>query len=68
MLLESKSPDQEELKAIVADILRDDSRARDVIDRLRTLLKRRDVEFQRVDADAVMQDVVALVRADAASH
>ncbi len=68
MLLESKSPDQEELKAIVADILRDDRRARDVIDRLRTLLKRRDVEFQRVDADAVMQDVVSLVRADAASR
>lgn len=68
MLLESKAPDHEELKAIVADILRDDRRARDVIERLRSMLKRHDVELQRIEVDGVMQDVQAIVRADADSR
>lgn len=68
MLLDSGKPDHEELKAIVTDILRDDRRARDVIDRLRTLLKRRDVGHQAIDADGILQDVLAIVRADAASR
>ncbi len=68
MLLESGAPDHEELKAIVADILRDDRRAREVIDRLRSMLRRRDVEFQRIDPDDMVQDVVAIVRADAVSR
>lgn len=68
MLLESKSPDQEELQAIVSDILRDDRRARDVIDRLRGMLKRRETESQPVDVQGVLQDVAAIVGSDAASH
>jgi len=68
MLLASKTPDYGELKEIVADILRDDRRARDVIDRLRSLLKRREVEYQRTDTDTLMQDVLAIARADAASR
>lgn len=68
MLLDSRSPDHEELKAIVTDIVRDDRRARDVIDRLRAMLKRRETEEQTVHGDSLLQDVAAIVRADAASR
>jgi signal transduction histidine kinase len=68
MVLESKSPDFEELKEIVTDILRDDRRARDVVDRLRTMLRRRPAELAPVAAHGLLEDVVALVRADAASR
>jgi two-component system sensor kinase FixL len=68
MLLESRSPDIEELKAIVADIQRDDCRARDVIERLRAMLRLRDVDIQPMAADSLIQDVVALARVDAASR
>lgn len=68
MLLESGSPDHEELKAIVTDILRDDRRAREVIDRLRTMLKRRATESSPITPDGLLQDVLALVGADAASR
>src|SRR5688572_6732882 len=68
MLLDSRSPDLEELKAIVADIQRDDRRARDVIDRLRSLLNRRKVAEQSITIDGLMQDVLELVRGDATSR
>ncbi len=68
MLLATPSPDHEELSAIVTDILRDDRRAREVIDRLRTMLRHRAAEFAPVSADGLMQDVLALVGADAASR
>ena len=68
MLLESRAPDLEELKAIVTDIQRDDRRARDVIDRLRTLLNRRKIAEQSISIDALMQDVLELVRVDAHSR
>jgi signal transduction histidine kinase len=68
LVLGNGSPDLEELKAIIDDILRDDRRAGQVIDRLRTLLKRREMDFQPVAIDALLQDVSALLRGDAASR
>lgn len=68
LVLGNPDPDIGELKAIIADIHRDDRRAGQVIDRLRTLLKRRQLEFQPVDIEALLQDVVGLVRSDAASR
>ncbi len=68
MLLDSRSPDYEELKAIVADIVRDDRRARDVIDGIRSMLKRRESEFLPIQGDSLLRDVAELVRADAASR
>jgi signal transduction histidine kinase len=68
MILQTETPDLEELKAIVTDIQRDDHRARDVIDRLRSMLKRREAETRPVAADSLVQDVIALVRADAGTR
>jgi signal transduction histidine kinase len=68
LVLGNESPDLEELKAIIDDIQRDDRRAGQVIDRLRTLLKRREMDFQPVAVEALLQDLAALVRGDAASR
>jgi PAS domain S-box-containing protein len=68
MLLEAPVPDIDELRAIVADIRKDDRRAGDVIDRLYTLLRRRSVELRPVAVEGLVQDVIALVRADAVAR
>ena len=68
ILLNSPRPDIEELKEIVADIHRDDRRAGEVIDRLRSLLKRRQMDAQSIAPDSMLNDVKALLRADAASR
>lgn len=68
LMLQSPSPDLEELRAIVSDILSDDQRAGKVIDRLRSMLKRRSVEMQSLDLAAVIGEVLALIQADAAAR
>ncbi len=68
ILLQNATPDLEELRAIVTDILRDDQRAGQVIDRLRSLLKRRSLDLQSVELPAVIGEVLSLVRADAAAR
>ena len=65
LLLQADVPDLDELRAIVADIRKDDERAGNVIDRLRTLLKRQKLELQPVDLARLVDEVVSLVRSDA---
>jgi len=64
MLLEDGRPTAE-LGEILADIRRDDLRAHDVVQRLRGLLRNREVTHERVDLAALVADVVALVHAEA---
>jgi len=68
IMLQSAEPDLYELRAIVKDILHDDARAGNVIDRLRSLLKRRSVDTQPIDLPSVITEVLALVQADAAAR
>ena len=68
MILQDPSPDLEELRAIVTDILGDDQRAGQVIDRLRSLLKRGRVDPQPIELQSVVSEVFSLVRADAAAR
>ena len=68
LFLKDDAPDLEELRAIISDIRKDDQRAGEVIDRLRALLKRRDIETQPLDVADVISEVIALVRADAAAR
>ena len=68
MLLDAERPDVEELRAIVADIHRDDRRAGEVIDGLRALLKRRQMVSQTLFLDGLVNDVQAVIRADAVSR
>ena len=66
LLLQHPSPDLDEVRAILGDIRADDERACAVIDRMRGLLKRHTLDRQRLDLSALVGEVAALVRADAA--
>ena len=68
LFLKGDAPDLEELRAIISDIRKDDQRAGEVIDRLRALLKRRDIEACPLEVPDVIGEVIALVRADAAAR
>ena len=68
LFMQDKSPDLEEIRAILADIRRDDQRAGSVIDRMRTLLKRRDLDKKPLDVGELIGEVAALIRPDAAAR
>jgi two-component system, LuxR family, sensor kinase FixL len=65
MLLDKPHPDVKEIRNIFADIVRDDRRAAEVIDGLRKFLKRREIDFARVQVETLIQDVATLLRSDA---
>jgi two-component system sensor kinase FixL len=68
LFMQDKSPDLDEVRAILADIRKDDQRAGNVIDRMRGLLKRQDLEKRPVDVGELVGEVAALVRSDAAAR
>ncbi len=68
LFMQDASPDLEEIRAIVADIRKDDQRAGAVIDRMRGLLKRQPLDTRALDVGGLVGDVRALVRADAAAR
>ncbi len=65
ILLQGDQPNLEEVRAILADIRRDDKRAGDVIDRMRTLFKRRSLVSGRLALRNLVEETVTLVRPDA---
>jgi len=65
IILQSDQPNLEEVRAILADIRRDDKRAGDVIDRMRTLFKRRSLVSDRLALRNLVEETVALVQPDA---
>jgi len=68
LLLNKPQTDLEELRNIIADVQRDGRRAAEVIDGLRKLLKRRELEFTPVAIDSLLRDVMALLKSDAISR
>lgn len=68
LLLKMDPPDLEELRAIIADIQSDDQRATQVIDRLRSLLKRRSLEMQPLEINGMIAEVLSLLQSDAAAR
>ena len=68
LFMQNKSPDLDEVRAILADIRKDDQRAGSVIDRMRGLLKRHNLEKRAVDVGELVGEVVSLVRTDAAGR
>jgi two-component system sensor kinase FixL len=68
LLLQKDSPDLEELRAIVADIHRDDQRAAGVIDRMRALLRRRSLQFETSGLRELIGQVAAIVRVEVQAH
>jgi len=65
ILLRSEHPPLEELRHIVADILRDDLRADSAIRSIRSLLQRREFQPQRVDLRDTVDHVFKLTAGDA---
>jgi two-component system sensor kinase FixL len=68
LFLQHDSPDLDEIRAILADIRKDDQRASAVIDRMRTLLRRHELATQPLNVAEFVGDVVALTRPDAAAR
>jgi len=68
LFMQSKTPDLEEIRAILADIRADDQRAGDVIDRMRALLKRHVFDTQLLDLAELVGDVAKLAQPDAATR
>ena len=65
ILLESKQPQLEEVKRILADIRKDDLRASEIIRRMRELLRKRELELELIDLNAVTSDVLRVVDGEA---
>ena len=68
LFLQEPAPDLDELRAILADIRKDDERAGAVIDRMRSLVKRRDIEHSPLDLNVLAREVISLVQPDADSR
>lgn len=68
LFLKSTNPDLDELRAIILDIMRDDKRACGVIDRLKALLKRKDIEARALAVKDLLDEVQALIRAEASAR
>ena len=68
LFLQHSSPDLDEIRAILSDIRSDDERAGQIIDRLRGQLKRQTLDAGRLDVGALVGEVAALVRIDAATR
>ena len=65
LFLQREKPDLVELKAILADIRKDDQRAGGVIEKMRSLLKRQGLQSEQVDVRELLDDTVALALPDA---
>lgn len=68
LMLQTDRVDLDEIRAIVDDIVADDQRAGSVIDRMRAMLQRHEVEVTPLDVPDLLEDVTALIRADAAAR
>lgn len=62
--LSRDDPDLDEVRDILQDIVTDDKRAGDVIQGLRSLLQKGDLQFEALDLNAVVQEVLRLVRSE----
>jgi signal transduction histidine kinase/integral membrane sensor domain MASE1 len=63
--LDATPPDYSEIRGILSDIVEDNKRAADVIDRLRELMRKGQPESARVDVNDVVCGVIKLVSSDA---
>jgi signal transduction histidine kinase len=62
--LNQPSSDLDEMRAILVDIVADDQRAGEVIQRLRGLLRRSELERLPLDVNEVIREVVQLIRSE----
>jgi PAS domain S-box-containing protein len=58
----------DEIKEILSDIIHDNSRAGEVIRRMRTLFRKEQIEFASLDLASVISEVALLAHTDAITH
>jgi two-component system, LuxR family, sensor kinase FixL len=68
ILLKKHPPDLDELGAILSDIRQDGWRASEVINRMRSLLKKGAAKLEPLDINEVVESVLKLVRSDLVHH
>jgi signal transduction histidine kinase len=66
--LKADQPNLKEVQAILTDIRRDDKRAGNVIDRMRSLFKRQKLVSGALDLRDLIEDTLAMARPDAAAR
>jgi PAS domain S-box-containing protein len=66
LFLRQNPPALDDLRAILADIRKDDERAGEVIRRMRTLLSKHELERLPIEINSLVEDVLQLVSGDAA--
>jgi C4-dicarboxylate-specific signal transduction histidine kinase len=62
--LAQETIDLDEVQDILQDIVDEDKRAADIIQRLRLILKKADLQLQPLNVNDIVQDVLKLVRSD----
>jgi signal transduction histidine kinase len=68
VILQSPSPDLNEIKEIIADIRRDDLRASEIIHRVRSFLKRKPFETKEIDLNDTLREVFGFLSVQASAH
>lgn len=62
--LRKKDPDLNEIADILSDIIKDDKRASDVINKLKSLLRKSELEFTTLNINEVIKEVISLIHSD----
>jgi two-component system sensor kinase FixL len=60
--------DLDEVRAILADIVEEDRRAREVIRRLRLLFRKGELQFESLDLNEIVAEVLKLMNSDLVNH
>ena len=68
MHLRSSAPNLEEVRAILADIRRDDLRASEIIHGIRAFLRRQELDMQPLEVRHLAEETVKLLSSDAAAR
>jgi len=62
--LEKKDPDLNEIREIISDIISEDRRASDVMQKLRALMKKEEVNFAPLQINDIIEEVVKFTQSD----
>jgi C4-dicarboxylate-specific signal transduction histidine kinase len=62
------SPDLQEVRGILEDIVQEDRRAGEVIRRLRALFRKGEVNYESIDLNDLIRDVLRLLNSDLVNH
>jgi signal transduction histidine kinase len=68
IILNSRNPNLQQLKTLLADIRNDDWRATEIIRRLRSLFSKTPTEFRSLDFNQIVRDALAIVSAQARNY